>query len=614
MDRRRHARSRLACGDHRRCHGRAGRHPRAATLTAAALTSSAPPSRAGACLGSRGCRGPTSHSYFSQRLRLHYLDWGNPEAPPLLLIHGNRDHAHNWDWAAARLQDRYHIVAPDLRGHGDSQWSAGSMYAPAEFVYDIAQLVHQQQLAPLRIVAHSLGGNIALRYAGTYPEDVERLVVIEGWGGIVPEPRAAATRRSACGRGSGRSGRSPPASRGATRRSTTPTSGCWRPTRTCRPTRPATSRSTAPTRTRTARTAGSSTTTSTPARSSTCRREDVRGLWRNITCPVLLISGSESWLRSGGDPDELVGEFADARHVVVDGAGHWVQHDQLDPFLELVERLPRVAHHHCPRRDSGGTGCRPTVASCPHSPPARPASAPRPPRQRSRAFDPWRTWRDDPGPLGAVAAAVLAANPHNSQPWTFAVAEQSIDVFADRTRTTVADAADRRAQLSGGRALQRIHLAATRDGIALAATRVRTLHRPGAGTARRGGSSPDATPNRSPITTRRSVAPGPQRSHSPTSSRSRPPHTAPCAAGNRRRRSACTIALRTCAPSTAWRPHPMSEPPASSSSTAPGPRRSADRGSAQLDLDLPQLCGEEGAPGGSGSGHDAIGVAHGAWQ
>ena len=106
--------------------------------------------------------------------------------PPLLLIHGNRDHAHNWDWTAARLQERYHVVAPDLRGHGDSQWSTGSTYAPAEFVYDIAQLVHQQQLAPLRIVAHSLGGNVALRYAGSYPEHVERLVVIEGWGGVLP--------------------------------------------------------------------------------------------------------------------------------------------------------------------------------------------------------------------------------------------------------------------------------------------------------------------------------------------------------------------------------------------------------------------------------------------
>ena len=47
--------------------------------------------------------GPTSRIYFSQRLRLHYVDWGNPEAPPLLLVHGGRDHCRNWDWLAAAL-------------------------------------------------------------------------------------------------------------------------------------------------------------------------------------------------------------------------------------------------------------------------------------------------------------------------------------------------------------------------------------------------------------------------------------------------------------------------------------------------------------------------------
>jgi pimeloyl-ACP methyl ester carboxylesterase len=56
------------------------------------------------------------------------------------------------------------VIAPDFRGHGDSQWSVGSMYSPAEFVYDVAQLIHQQNLAPLRIVAHSLGGVVAMRY------------------------------------------------------------------------------------------------------------------------------------------------------------------------------------------------------------------------------------------------------------------------------------------------------------------------------------------------------------------------------------------------------------------------------------------------------------------
>ena len=87
-------------------------------------------------------QGPTSHLYFSQRLRLHYVTWGEENAPALLLIHGGRDHCRNWDWVAERLADRYHIVAPDLRGHGDSEWASGGSYSEINFVYDVAQLVH----------------------------------------------------------------------------------------------------------------------------------------------------------------------------------------------------------------------------------------------------------------------------------------------------------------------------------------------------------------------------------------------------------------------------------------------------------------------------------------
>ena len=132
--------------------------------------------------------GPTSRVFFSQRLRLHYVDWGNAGAPPLLLLHGGRDHCRNWDWVARTLSDRYHVIAPDLRGHGDSAWSASGHYTMANYIYDLAQLVHQQNLAPVSIIAHSLGGNIALRYAGVYPEAVRRLVAIEGLG---PAPRSA---------------------------------------------------------------------------------------------------------------------------------------------------------------------------------------------------------------------------------------------------------------------------------------------------------------------------------------------------------------------------------------------------------------------------------------
>jgi pimeloyl-ACP methyl ester carboxylesterase len=136
--------------------------------------------------------GPTSRTYFSQRLRLHYVDWGNADKPPLLLIHGGRDHCRNWDWAAAALGHDWHVMAPDLRGHGDSQWSADGSYSMAGYVYDLAQLVHQQTLAPVTIIAHSLGGNVALRYAGIYPNAVSALVAIEGLG---PSPTALAARR-----------------------------------------------------------------------------------------------------------------------------------------------------------------------------------------------------------------------------------------------------------------------------------------------------------------------------------------------------------------------------------------------------------------------------------
>src|SRR5262245_11726547 len=125
---------------------------------------------------------PTSHTFISQRLRLHYFDWGNADAPPLVLVHGGRDHARSWDWVVERLRDRWHIIAPDLRGHGDSQWYQDGADARPGLISRLAHLVHRRQLAPVTLIGHSLGGNIATRYAGIYPDKVRRLVSIEGLG------------------------------------------------------------------------------------------------------------------------------------------------------------------------------------------------------------------------------------------------------------------------------------------------------------------------------------------------------------------------------------------------------------------------------------------------
>ena len=149
--------------------------------------------------------GPTSHYFYSQRLKLHYVDWGNPDKPPLLLIHGGRDHARNWDWVAQDLRRDYHIVAPDLRGHGDSQWSIGGSYAMVDYTLDVAQL-----LGALGLDGHHDHRPLARR--------LDRAAVrrhLSGSGarswsrsrGSVRRPRCCASSRrrtSACGCGSAR--------------------------------------------------------------------------------------------------------------------------------------------------------------------------------------------------------------------------------------------------------------------------------------------------------------------------------------------------------------------------------------------------------------------------
>jgi pimeloyl-ACP methyl ester carboxylesterase len=117
----------------------------------------------------------------SQRLRLNYVDWGNEDAPLLLLIHGSRDHCRSWDWTAQALAADWHVIAVDLRGHGDSAWSPEGRYDIAGHVYDVAQLLFQIG-QPATIIGHSLGAHVAFRYAALFPDMVRALAAIEAVG------------------------------------------------------------------------------------------------------------------------------------------------------------------------------------------------------------------------------------------------------------------------------------------------------------------------------------------------------------------------------------------------------------------------------------------------
>src|SRR3989442_6782704 len=90
---------------------------------------------------------------------------------------------------------RSHLIAPDLRGHGDSAWAVGSTYSMIDYVLDLAALLKTLDLFPITIIGHSLGARVALQYAGIYPDRVARLVAIEGLGppaGLTKPPSAAA--------------------------------------------------------------------------------------------------------------------------------------------------------------------------------------------------------------------------------------------------------------------------------------------------------------------------------------------------------------------------------------------------------------------------------------
>ena len=134
---------------------------------------------------------PALHVFQSSRLTISYAAWGAPANPPLILVHGGLDQKRSWDWTAAALSDRYYVVAPDLRGHGMSEWASDGDYGVMDHVYDLASLVEHLNAETVILVGHSLGGNIVLRYAGLFPERVTKLVSIEGMG---PSPKMLAAR------------------------------------------------------------------------------------------------------------------------------------------------------------------------------------------------------------------------------------------------------------------------------------------------------------------------------------------------------------------------------------------------------------------------------------
>ena len=275
---------------------------------------------------------PVSRYYYSQRLKLHYAVWGDEAAPPLLLIHGNRDHARTWDRVALRLKQHYCVYAVDLRGHGDSEWSVGGQYSLPEFVLDVAMLGNELSRFPLTVIGHSLGGAVALEYSGVFPGNVSRVVAVEGLGPRMTEPTPASVRmRHWIGH-----------MQDFDRRTTRRYASVEDAVRRMREENPHLTPEMAHHLTLHASRRNEDGSLSwkfdnyvrlhSPYEFNIA---EAREIWNQIRCPVLLIRGSESWA-SDPESDGKASAFHDYKTVLVKDAGHWVHHDQLDVFMGVV--------------------------------------------------------------------------------------------------------------------------------------------------------------------------------------------------------------------------------------------------------------------------------------
>lgn len=265
--------------------------------------------------------------------------WGDRTKPAVILQHGGKDHGRSWDWTVAALADRYCLIVPDLRGHGESGHASGGHYAEEAYLSDFAAVdawVAERWDGPVALVGHSLGGGICLRYASAFPARVSCVVSMEGlgrsqksYGEHVAVPLAERYRKSAEKRLS--------LSRAEPRHFTDREEGIARMAHLHPQLREDQSRHLA----------------------THALREDARGWrWKHdqmlawtepratppeeyleafaaITCPVLLMYGADSWA-SSPEADGRMDAFQRARLVTYERAGHWLHHDRFEAWIADV--------------------------------------------------------------------------------------------------------------------------------------------------------------------------------------------------------------------------------------------------------------------------------------
>ena len=271
---------------------------------------------------------PTDRTVILRGQRFHYVEWGTSADPPVVALHGITGHARTWDDEAGLLAATRRVLVLDQRGHGDSDPAPDGDYSDEALLGDLVAFVEALGLRRCSLLGLSLGGRVAINFAGRHPARVERLVVVDIGPEIAPAGRARVgalmadaperfeTVQDAIAHLRANNPRYTDAmlhhrARHAVR--PLPDGGfTWKYDRALRE----------------------------AIRQGRMRvPADLWPQWRAIACPTLLVRGAESDVLSETTAKRMIDALPAARLVVVPGAGHTVPGDQPAAFQSLLRQF-----------------------------------------------------------------------------------------------------------------------------------------------------------------------------------------------------------------------------------------------------------------------------------
>lgn len=141
-----------------------------------------------------GCESARTRFIVVGGLKLHFLEWGTIGRPTICFLHGGSAHAHWFDRVTPAFADRYHLIALDQRGHGESQWAEPPAYGTENFAADLIGFFDSLGLARVALVGHSMGGHNSMSFAAWHPDRVSALVIVDSRP-VIPADRLDRLRR-----------------------------------------------------------------------------------------------------------------------------------------------------------------------------------------------------------------------------------------------------------------------------------------------------------------------------------------------------------------------------------------------------------------------------------